>query len=157
MRGASLLPLCLCRAMKKTFLLPRGMRLTRIFVQELRQEARSLSYELIIVSPLIRTLQTASLGFPSDGDRPGGGGVKMLAYESVRERFGRNPCDSRNTKEVLAKEFAHVDFSLIEDGPDPHMCNATICPVREEPEDIDARVCATIPDKPWSPSDLSGT
>ena len=92
------------------------------------------------MSPLTRTLQTATLGFPQDGERPGGNGVKMLAHESVRERFGRNPCDSRNTKQVLAQEFPHVDFSLIQDGPDIHMCNTTVCPERETEEDIDVRV-----------------
>ena len=51
----------------------------------------------------IPTSQTATLGFPNDGRRVAGGGVKMLAYEGIREKFGGNPCDSRRPKEELEK------------------------------------------------------
>lgn len=51
---------------------------------DLRMNARKIysSLDLIISSPLTRTLETTTLGFPEAGEIKGG--VKILAYECCR-------------------------------------------------------------------------
>jgi broad specificity phosphatase PhoE len=39
--------------------------------------------------------------------------VRFIAVELCREAFGGHPCDQRRSVRLLAKEFPHVDFSLI--------------------------------------------
>ena len=114
---------------------------------ELREAARGLDYDLVLVSPLTRTLQTATLAFArSDGGGEDGGGdatmqassggkgktsknqdVPWVAYEPIRERFGRNPCDNRRTLKELGAEFQHVDFSLVATDADPNPCSPDDC------------------------------
>jgi broad specificity phosphatase PhoE len=49
-----------------------------------------LDSELLVVSPMRRTLQTATHSFPSLI-----GKVKWLALEHLREQTGSHPCDRR--------------------------------------------------------------
>jgi hypothetical protein len=77
--------------------------------RQLATESGGLEYQIILVSPLTRALQTATLGFPPrTQQRLGSGGgrtnvgsgddgaqLPVWAYEPLRERFGRNPCDHR--------------------------------------------------------------
>jgi broad specificity phosphatase PhoE len=58
--------------------------------------------ELVVVSPLSRTLQSAIGMFPDK---------KIVAKEEVRERIGTHPCDKRRSIEELKTEFKNVDFS----------------------------------------------
>lgn len=64
--------------------------------------------QLVVVSPLTRTLQTASIAFPSGGPRP-----PMVATSLARERIGLHTCDRRRPRSALAVEFPHVDFSEV--------------------------------------------
>ena len=70
--------------------------------------------ELLVVSPMTRTLQTATISFPSLV-----GKFPWLALESVREQSGFHPCDRRRTVSEYTTEFQHVDFSLVGDDEDP--------------------------------------
>ncbi len=96
--------------------------------------------DLIVVSPLMRTLETATLIFPQDSQTakvwlplmclPMPPHVvfllwcltsflfKFLALEGVRERCGRNPCDKRRSVSAVSPLFAHIDFSAIEHDED---------------------------------------
>jgi len=75
------------------------------------------SIQLIIVSPLTRALQTATVIFP---------GKKLIAKEEIRERIGTHPCDKRRSVDVLTPEFPHVDFSeLLPLSPSQHTDNDT--------------------------------
>ena len=109
---------------------------------ELREATRGLEHDLIVISPLTRTLQTATLAFANsssakaEGDgaagADGGGvrgqkGVAWVAYEPIRERFGRNPCDNRRSIAELSAEFPHVDFSLVATDHDPNPCSPEFC------------------------------
>lgn len=69
------------------------------------REAR-IVVDIVLVSPLTRTLETASLMFP---DAP----MPFLAVEMCREAHGGHPCDQRRPTSVVSKEFTHVDFSGI--------------------------------------------
>jgi len=69
--------------------------------------------ELVVVSPLRRCLQTATLAFGQYA-----GQVPWVALEEVRERNGHHPCDRRRPLAHARKEFPHVDFSLVKDEED---------------------------------------
>lgn len=70
------------------------------------REARMV-VDVVLTSPLTRTLETASLMF-SDG------GVPMVAVELCREAHGGHPCDQRRSITEIAAEFPHVDFTGVD-------------------------------------------
>jgi len=61
--------------------------------------------ECVLVSPLQRTLHTASLLFP---DHP-----KMEARERLREKRTGKPCDERKPAAEAARQFPHISFDTI--------------------------------------------
>ena len=65
-----------------------------------------LQVDIVLVSPLTRTLETATLMFP---DRS----VPFVAIEMCREAFGGHPCDQRRPISVVKKEFGHVDYGHV--------------------------------------------
>jgi len=79
-----------------------------------------LDLDLVVVSPLTRTLQTAvlSLGEPGTPGAP-----PFLANELCRERVADYMCDGRRNKSELMKEFPGVDFSLVENEEDVQFVN----------------------------------
>ena len=60
--------------------------------QHLSSSSRTLAADLLIVSPMTRTLQTASFSFPNLV-----GNCPWLAMEHIREASGFHPCDRRQT------------------------------------------------------------
>ena len=62
--------------------------------------------DLIVVSPLTRTLKTATMAFPQ-GPHP------FLATELARERIAYHKCDQRSPISSLRTKFPHVDFSQV--------------------------------------------
>lgn len=87
--------------------------LTQCSTLRMSCEEDLLDADLVVVSPLTRTLETATATLPSLVGR-----VPWVAYEGVREHFGKHPCDRRSNTSLVAKEFAHVDFSLVSDEVD---------------------------------------
>jgi len=88
-------------------------RLTELGEQQavsLQAKAAATKSTLVLVSPLQRTLQTATLAFASISPPP-----LLLAYEELREQIGTHICDKRRNRSVAAAQFPHVDFSLIEE------------------------------------------
>jgi broad specificity phosphatase PhoE len=77
-------------------------------------EKVSMNTKLVVVSPMRRTIQTATLSFPHLI-----GNIPWIAHENLRERCGIFPCNSRSTKLDLSRYFPHVDFSLITNDQDP--------------------------------------
>ena len=59
--------------------------------------------ELVLVSPLRRTLQTATGLFGAD--------ARVTAIEALREKRTGLPCDERHSVLELETEFPHIDFS----------------------------------------------
>lgn len=75
------------------------------------REAR-IHVDAVLVSPLTRTVETASLMFPESS------GVPLIAVEMCREAHGGHPCDKRRPISAIRREFPRVDFSLIETDAD---------------------------------------
>eukprot|EP01036_Dinobryon_divergens_P037286 gene37286-48748_t len=70
--------------------------------------------QLVVVSPLRRALQTASLSFPYLIDR-----IPWIALECVREVTGLHPCDKRRPVSVTSTDFPHVNFEHLVSDEDP--------------------------------------
>lgn len=82
-------------------------------VQELRNTWKELStIELVIVSPLRRTLQTASELFR-------GYNIPILVLEGVREYpMGKQTCNKRSNKDVLIKNYPQMNFDNLQTNSD---------------------------------------
>ena len=66
----------------------------------------NIAVEFIVVSPLKRTLQTATLAF---------GQTKMLAHSDARERMSSLKSERRSDLADLSPQFPHCDFSLCDE------------------------------------------
>jgi len=101
----------------------RDARLTPLGLQQASALHRRLNTtaaqppEIVVVSPLHRTIQTASLAFAEHPKR-------FVATELARERIAFHTCDWRSPKTALAAEYAHVDFGLVEHDDDVMWTNA---------------------------------
>lgn len=98
------------------------------------EEESASSAQLLLVSPMRRTLQTASLSFPHLIDE-----VPWLALECLREVTGMHPCDRRVPLSEHIEAQSHVDFSLISDETDPLYHSYTEAGIREPVEDVMSR------------------
>lgn len=76
--------------------------------KKLEELTRELDLELVVSSPLTRTIQTAQFGFASVLRR----GVPLMVEESCRETVNYL-CDCRRTTTALRVDFPSVDFSRI--------------------------------------------
>ena len=79
--------------------------------------------DVVLVSPLRRTLETANFIFDKTN--------KFIAIDSIREVIS-NPCDFKEPNHAVMKNFNHVDFSLSFDNNDYNK--------REAEDDVDERV-----------------
>ena len=77
--------------------------------------------ELIVVSPLVRALETACITFqdhlPSStttNNHQHQDEVKWIAHEGIREELGLLLCNQRRPLRETISEFPHVDFSLLQ-------------------------------------------
>ena len=123
--------------------------------------------ELVVVSPLTRTLETASAIFGREAEGKGGGGgggggrrpvmaaraavpgrvapapaffsdLPFVAHELCREESGLHPCDGRISTSEKRAAFPAVDFSLIDSELDP-LYDAAPPGQREPKESVKAR------------------
>ena len=88
--------------------------------------------ELVVVSPMRRTLQTASQCFPHCIDS-----IPFVAHECIRETTGLHPCDLRLPIDVHKGTHKHVSFDHINDNEDPYYYKYTKC--REPKEHVSSR------------------
>ncbi|CAN8063943.1 unnamed protein product [Agarophyton chilense] len=86
--------------------------------------------EIVFVSPLSRTLQTAAVALSKWPNLK----APVIAEETIRERNGTHPCDKRSPREHVEAIYPIVDFSRIGYGPDPLWTVA-----RETEEDLALR------------------
>lgn len=84
--------------------------------EALRQKAKSSlrNVELVVTSPLRRTMQTAMYTFPFLK-----GAIPWIAIEHVREQTGLHPCDRRLSITEHKENFPFIDFDLVENDSDP--------------------------------------
>jgi broad specificity phosphatase PhoE len=101
--------------------------------QELNKiNEKYLKSQLVVVSPMRRTLQTATKSFPDLIEK-----VPWIALECLREQTGLHPCDKRFPISFYQENYPYVDYSFIESDEDP------LYPLyedrREPHEDMDQR------------------
>ena len=126
-------------------------------VQQRREVADYLGgVELIVVSPLVRALETASITFDdylpnksNNNDDVSGEGVRWIAHEGIREELGLLLCNQRRPLKETVVEFPHMDFSLLGDQEEDlywkEYCEQTVqntedgIPQRESMEDMSHR------------------
>jgi broad specificity phosphatase PhoE len=107
-------------------LTPRGEEQCAKLKEEVRGHSvwarlHPLNLQLVVVSPLTRTLQTAFLSL-GRADEPGA--PPFVATELCRERIADFTCDRRRTITELRKDFPGVDFSEIESEEDEMFFNS---------------------------------
>ena len=88
------------------------------------------SFDLVVVSPLTRTLETADAVFgparkpgtpvflAEQHGHTGAPTPKILVREECRERWGKYVCDGRRPIREIIKEFPRFDFSEVEHDDD---------------------------------------
>jgi broad specificity phosphatase PhoE len=127
-------------------LTPRGWQQAHALGRHMREHVATAGVQLVVVSPLMRTLETAAgvFGEEESGSAGSAGdilmvaqgeaaevrvahaamrqrrGVTYIANELCRERLGPSSCDGRRSRSEAAAAFSGVDFSLIDDDKDPH-------------------------------------
>lgn len=137
-------------------LTPLGWQQVDNLHKHVRATRLSKKIELVIVSPLLRTMQTAVGAFGGEGyvngidvpplmvanagnsDRPAISSLNcppFIAVELCREHLGVHPCDQRRSISEYKPLFPAIDFSLIENDADV-LWKAEI---REKNEDVAAR------------------
>lgn len=72
--------------------------------------------EVVYVSPLTRTLETAKLAVEGAGNALSS--VPFVANELIRERLGRHFCNKRSPLSSIARRFPKVDFSAVRSEED---------------------------------------
>jgi len=87
-------------------LTPTGEAQCRALVEKTTATGFGLSSQLLVVSPMNRTLQTAQQCFPSLINK-----IPWVAVEALREQSGSHPCDRRSTISTLSTQHPHVSFS----------------------------------------------
>lgn len=73
----------------------------------LKNKINNIEYDLIVVSPLLRTLQTAEELFNKNN--------KFISMEWIKEAVV-NPCDFRESKKESENKFPYVNFDLVNDN-----------------------------------------
>lgn len=113
-------------------LTPVGEEQARSLNAELRGDAAFAPPEVVVVSTLSRTIQTATLAFEGLDAGP------FVATELCRERIADHECDHRAPRRDLERDWPSVDFSGVADDED------TLWTTRKEvePEEMNATLCS---------------
>ncbi|SPO07162.1 uncharacterized protein DNG_09856 [Cephalotrichum gorgonifer] len=72
------------------------------------------SIAVVVTSPLTRTLQTTTVGFPQVLHRDAAGGAQLIIDPDLQERSDL-PCDTGSGPAELHKAFPHLNFSDLGD------------------------------------------
>jgi len=92
-----------------------------------RYEASVLSPQLIVVSPLVRAIQTALLTFTDhiyvneEGNEKEK--IQLIAHEGCREQLGLLTCNKALPLSQTKNDYPEVDFSLVTHDEDDHLWN----------------------------------
>ena len=77
--------------------------------KQVREQLKTIDFDMIFVSPLRRTLETSEFIFGED--------VNSTSLECIRE-FIYNPCDYREPIKDIISDFNYVNFHVIDDNYD---------------------------------------
>jgi len=142
-------------------LTPTGWEQAHALNRHIRQLQPPLDIQVIVVSPLVRTLETATGAFGSGPSRtpndmfmwqlPGQNqwstehgavalpiGIPVISHEGCRERVSVSRCDARRSLTETKQQFPGVDFSRIQSEEDtmyPRFCQQNGRGFGGEPED----------------------
>ena len=105
-------------------------------------QAAGVTLDVVIVSPLVRAIETATIGLAAHLER----GVPFVVEELCREQLGPNLPDKRRPKDALAAAHPALDFSAMPD------CEDTLF-MTEQPSKVE-RVRPGGVDRPTRPSRL---
>ena len=108
----------------------RGRRQAAALGGHLERSGLLDDVELVVVTPLSRSIETAMGAMGSRGPS-----VPFVCHEGPREILGPNPCDKRRPLSELRADFPHVDFALVGGGEEDPLFDET----RREPEESIAR------------------
>lgn len=100
------------------------------------------SPQVALVSPLFRTLQTATIGLSVVPSLK----IPVICEEAIRERIGLHICDKRSDKAEVMNQFQNVDFTNIAPGPDTIF--AQFCESREQVAERGKKFFLTLKDRP---------
>ncbi|KAL9189827.1 hypothetical protein ACHAXT_009502 [Thalassiosira profunda] len=116
---------------KNPMLLPEivDARLTQKGMDQCAQTRSAASelqgIELVVVSPLMRTLETAHIAFEDHlPHNAGARNVKWIAHEGIREELGMLMCNRRRPLSETAIEFPHVDYTHLPEGEEDTLWDA---------------------------------
>mmetsp|Transcript_26776 Transcript_26776/g.85977 ORF Transcript_26776/g.85977 Transcript_26776/m.85977 type:complete len:315 (+) Transcript_26776:414-1358(+) len=98
-------------------LTPRGKNQCKALAQQLVAESSRLEPELVVVSPMIRAIQTAEIVF---GPASNLASPPFLCREECRERFGLYTCDGRGSISDLRNMFPDIDYSEVKNENDEY-------------------------------------
>jgi len=84
-----------------------------------RDEASTLTPEIVVVSPLQRAVQTALLSFQDHYQS----NIPFIAHQGCREQLGLLTCNKALPLSQAKAEFPQIDFSLITHGEDDSLWN----------------------------------
>ena len=113
-------------------LTPAGIAQSEALNKDLRKRAVPPP-ELVVVSTLSRTIQTAQTGFKGLPGWP----TTFVSTELCRERISVHECDHRRTLTDLKQDFPFIDFSLVKDEDDALWTTRK----ENEPSEMAATLC----------------
>ncbi|CAF1144217.1 unnamed protein product [Adineta steineri] len=77
-------------------------------ITKMQQSTPTLKFDLLIVSPLSRAIQTAQIAFQPLFDNPN---FPIYSHEMIRETIGRHYCDKRRSITELKRLYPRINFS----------------------------------------------
>jgi broad specificity phosphatase PhoE len=105
----------------------------------------SFQPEVVFVSPLQRTLQTATLALEVLASTAGDTQPPpVYALEAVRGVLGNNACNHRRGTSTAQSEFPGVNFELIEDEHGPNQCSEYRDDLKDEINCVRARAAGVL-------------
>lgn len=81
-----------------------------------RYQASALNPQLVVVSPMLRALQTAKISFADHDTQVRN--VPWIAHEGCREELGYLYCNKRRPRTHIQNDYPTVDLSLLEGEED---------------------------------------
>jgi broad specificity phosphatase PhoE len=77
-------------------------------ITKMQQSTPTLKFDLLIVSPLSRAIETAQIAFQPLFDNPN---FPIYSHEMIRETIGRHYCDKRRSVTELKQLYPRINFS----------------------------------------------